>query len=169
MTRRARRFPVQPPGSPSGPASLAGMTVASRQWVVTGYTLAPGIAGPTALSTALRGVLPSDAGAAGDATSAASQLGSSIGAALLNTIAATAAASYLADHRAASTATAIVHGFTIAVIWGTTILLLAAIPSAIPSAIFGHRPCGHVFAERPHSPSATIIAGPVMIGRPGVA
>jgi MFS family permease len=79
MTRRARRPPVQPPESASGPASLAlpgrkrdwwplaviasahlmavldttivfvalpsvqhglGMTVASRQWVVTAYTLA---------------------------------------------------------------------------------------------------------------------------------
>jgi predicted MFS family arabinose efflux permease len=50
--------------------------------------LGTGIAGPVALNIALRGVLPSDAGAAGAATSAVAQLGSSVGAALLNTVAA---------------------------------------------------------------------------------
>ena len=44
--------------------------------------------GPATLTPALAGVLPSDTGAAGAGTSAASQLGSSMGAALLNTIAA---------------------------------------------------------------------------------
>jgi EmrB/QacA subfamily drug resistance transporter len=93
--------------------------------------LSTGVAGPAALSTALRAVLPADTGAAGAGTSAASQLGSSIGAALLNTIAATATASYLTIHHTASSATAIVHGFTVAMIWGTAILLVAAIPVAI--------------------------------------
>ena len=59
------------------------------------------------------------------------EVGGALGTAFLNTVAATATASYLAAHRAASTATAIVHGFTIAMIWGTIILLLAAIPVAI--------------------------------------
>lgn len=77
-----------------------------------------GLAGPATLSTALHGVLPTDTGAAGAATSAASQLVSSIGAALLNTIAASAAAGYLAAHATAASATAIVHGFTVAMIWG---------------------------------------------------
>src|SRR5580692_9515509 len=54
--------------------------------------LGTGIAGPTTLNLALRGVLPSDTGAAGAATSAAGQFGSSGGAALLNTIATAAAA-----------------------------------------------------------------------------
>jgi EmrB/QacA subfamily drug resistance transporter len=93
--------------------------------------LGTGVAGPTALATSLRAVLPADAGAAGAGTSAASQLGSSIGAALLNTIAAAAATSYLAVHHTASSATAIVHGFSIAMIWGTAILLVAAVPIAI--------------------------------------
>ncbi len=57
-----------------------------------------GLAGPTTLNTALRGVLPADAGAAGAATSAVGQLGSSVGAALFNTIAATVTAGYLAAH-----------------------------------------------------------------------
>lgn len=93
--------------------------------------LGTGVAGPAALSTALRAVLPADSGAAGAATSAASQLGSSVGAALLNTIAATATAGYIAAHAAAGSTTAIVHGFTVAMIWGTAILLAAAIPVAI--------------------------------------
>ncbi|HEY5987409.1 MAG TPA: hypothetical protein VIV12_13705, partial [Streptosporangiaceae bacterium] len=93
--------------------------------------LATGIAGPTALSTALRAVLPSDTGAAGAGTSAASQLGSSIGAALLNTTAATAAASYLITHPAASTLTGAVHGFTVAMAWGAAILVIAAIPITV--------------------------------------
>ncbi len=93
--------------------------------------LGTGVAGPTALNTALRAVLPADTGAAGAGTSAASQLGSSIGAALLNTIAAVATTSYLAAHATASSATATVHGFTIAMIWGTVILLVAAVPVAV--------------------------------------
>jgi EmrB/QacA subfamily drug resistance transporter len=93
--------------------------------------LGTGVAGPTALATSLRAVLPADAGAAGAGTSAASQLGASIGAALLNTIAAAATTSYLAIHHTASSATATVHGFTIAMIWGTAILLVAAVPIAI--------------------------------------
>ena len=44
--------------------------------------LSTGVAGPAALNTALRAVLPADTGAAGAVTSAASRIGSSIGAAL---------------------------------------------------------------------------------------
>ncbi len=88
--------------------------------------LGTGVAGPATLNTALGGVLSSDRGAAGAGTSAAGQLGSSIGAALLNTIAATATASYLAAHAGASRVTATVHGFTVAMIWGAAITLVAA-------------------------------------------
>ena len=93
--------------------------------------LGTGIAGPAALGTSLRAVLPSDAGAAGAATSAASQFGSSIGAALLNTIAAAATSGYLAAHASAGSTTALVHGFTVAVAWGVVITLAAAVPVAI--------------------------------------
>jgi EmrB/QacA subfamily drug resistance transporter len=93
--------------------------------------LGTGVAGPAALYTALRAILPADTGAAGAVTSAASQLGSSIGAALLNTIAAAAAASYLAAHPAASAAAGTVHGFTIAMIWGALITFAAAVPIAV--------------------------------------
>jgi hypothetical protein len=90
-----------------------------------------GLAGPVALNTALRAVLPTDTGAAGAGTSATGQLGSSIGAALLNTIAATATASYLAAHATTTVAAATVHGVTVAMICGTAILLIAAIPITI--------------------------------------
>jgi uncharacterized YccA/Bax inhibitor family protein len=91
-----------------------------------------GLAGPTTLNTALRGVLPADSGAAGAATSAAGQLGSSVGAALFNTIAATVTAGYLtAHHPGVSAVTATVHGFTVAMLCGALILLAAAVPIAL--------------------------------------
>jgi len=90
-----------------------------------------GLAGPTTLNTALRGVLPADAGAAGAATSAVGQLGSSVGAALFNTIAATVTAGYLAAHPHVSVVSATVHGFNVAMIWGVIVLLAGAIPIAL--------------------------------------
>ena len=89
-----------------------------------------GVATPATLNTALAGVLPSDGGAAGAATSAAGQFGSSIGAALLNTIAVTAAASYLTLHPTAGVVTGTVHGFAAAMIWGAAITFAAAVPIA---------------------------------------
>jgi EmrB/QacA subfamily drug resistance transporter len=93
--------------------------------------LGTGVASPVALNLALRGVLPSDTGAAGAATSAASQFGSSVGAALLNTIAAAATTAYLAAHPAAGAAAATVHGFAVAMAWGAGLLVVAAIPVAV--------------------------------------
>ena len=93
--------------------------------------LGTGVATPAALNTALTGVLPSDSGAAGASTSAASQLGSSIGAGLLNTIAVAATASYLTLHPTAGVVTGTVHGFTVAMVWGAAITLAAALPIAL--------------------------------------
>jgi MFS family permease len=87
-----------------------------------------GVAGPTTLNTALRGVLPADSGAAGAATSAAGQLGASVGAALFNTIAATVTAGYLAAHHATNGVVATVHGFNVAMVFGVLVLLAAAVP-----------------------------------------
>lgn len=92
--------------------------------------LGTGVAGPATLNTALTGLLPSDRGAAGAGTSAASQLGSSIGAALLNTIAVTATASYLALHPTAGAVAGTVHGFTVAMVWGAVITVAVAFPIA---------------------------------------
>ena len=90
-----------------------------------------GLAGPTTLNTALRGVLPADAGAAGAATSAVGQLGSTLGAALFNTIAATVTAGYLAAHPSATVVSATVHGFNMAMVWGVIVLVAGAIPIAL--------------------------------------
>jgi MFS family permease len=90
-----------------------------------------GLAGPTTLNTALRGVLPADAGAAGAATSAVGQLGSSVGAALFNTIAATVTATYVAAHPTVSVVSSTVHGFNVAMICGALVLIVAAIPIAL--------------------------------------
>ncbi len=93
--------------------------------------LGTGLAGPSALGTALRGVLPGDTGAASAASSAAGQLGASIGAALLNTVAATATAAFLGAHATATPATAAVHGYTVAAAVGAAMLLVAAVPVAL--------------------------------------
>jgi len=93
--------------------------------------LGSGVAAPAILNTALGNVLPSDTGAAGAGTSAASQFGASIGAALLNTIAATATVGYLTAHVGASLVTATVYGFTVAMIWGAVITVVVAVPVAI--------------------------------------
>jgi EmrB/QacA subfamily drug resistance transporter len=93
--------------------------------------LGTGLAGPSTLNIALRGVLPSDAGAAGAVTSAVGQLGSSVGAALFNTIAASTTAAYLATHRAAGQLAATVHGFAVAMAVGAAVLVVAAVPVAV--------------------------------------
>jgi EmrB/QacA subfamily drug resistance transporter len=93
--------------------------------------LASGVATAVTLTAALANVLPSDTGAAGAVTSAATQFGSSVGAALINTIAVTATASYLADHVGASLVSGTVHGFVVALIWATAITLIAAVPIAL--------------------------------------
>ena len=72
----------------------------------------------------LRALLPADSGAA---SSAAGQLGSSLGAALLSTVAATATGVFLASHATASLGTATVHGYTVAMVWGAIILVLATV------------------------------------------
>ncbi len=122
--------------SAAGLLLLLGLSPASRYLplILTATIIegiGTGLGGPPMLQTSLRGVLPSDTGAASAAGSAASQLGSSIGAALLNTIAATATAAYLAAHVGATAVTATVHGYAIAMAWGAGILLVTAIPALV--------------------------------------
>lgn len=85
-----------------------------------------GLTSPPAMHTALRGINPADTGVTSALTSASSQIGASAGTALLNTIAVAATASYLATHRHAASNAATVHGFTVAMTWGTAILVIAA-------------------------------------------
>jgi predicted MFS family arabinose efflux permease len=122
--------------SAAGLLPLVGLTPTSRYLplILTATIIegiGTGLGGPPMLQTSLRGVLPSDTGAASAAGSTASQLGSSIGAALLNTIAATATAAYLASHVGTTAVTATVHGYTTAMAWGAGILLVTAIPALV--------------------------------------
>jgi hypothetical protein len=87
-----------------------------------GLTITP------ATNTALSTVDPKDVGVTSGMASASSQIGASIGTALLNSIAASAATAYLASHIGAADPNAvIVHGYTIAAMWGAAILLVGAI------------------------------------------
>jgi MFS family permease len=120
----------------AGLVPLAWLTPASSYWPLIALAtiiegLGTGLAGPVTLNAALSGVLPPDRGAAGAVTSAVGQLGSSIGAAVLNTIAVASAAGYLAAHAAAGRPVAVVHGFTVAMVWGAAILIVAAVPIAL--------------------------------------
>lgn len=82
--------------------------------------------------TALHGVAPADTGVTAALTSAVSRVGSSIGAALLNALAVSATASCAAVRLLPATgAVATVHGFTVAMGWGTAILVVATVLVAI--------------------------------------
>ena len=77
-----------------------------------------------AFSLGTLGVDRRDAGAAAATVNTAQQVGASVGTAVLNTIAASAAV-------AAQGGAALVHGYQTAAAWGTVILLLAALLSAL--------------------------------------
>jgi predicted MFS family arabinose efflux permease len=82
-------------------------------------------------STALIGVDDQDAGVASALVNTTQQIGGSLGTALLNTIAATATVHYLADHGAAASAAGVVHGYTVAFVWGLGALILAVVISLV--------------------------------------
>jgi EmrB/QacA subfamily drug resistance transporter len=77
-------------------------------------------------STALLGVVPSDAGVASALVNTTQQIGGSLGVAFLNTVAITATAHYTIGHPASSL-TAIVHGFTAAFEIAAGVMAVAAI------------------------------------------
>jgi hypothetical protein len=90
-----------------------------------------GVAGPTTLNTALRGVLTADAGAAGAATSAQVSWAHRWAPPFSTRSPPPVTAGYLLTHRATSVVTAQVHGFNVAMVWGVLVLLVAAIPIAL--------------------------------------
>ncbi len=79
-----------------------------------------------AFSTATQGVDQREAGVASAAVNTAQQIGGSLGVALLNAIAASATAGAFA-----SRAEALVHGYSVATMWGTAILVLAALAADV--------------------------------------
>jgi sugar phosphate permease len=90
--------------------------------------LGSGLIAPPALNTALVGVAGADTGAAAAMSSTSNQIGASIGTALLNSIAVGATAAYLVSHGpAAGPAIAAIHGYTVALAWGSLIELAGAL------------------------------------------
>jgi len=79
-----------------------------------------------AFSTATQGVDQREAGIASAAVNTAQQIGGSLGTAVLNTIAASATVGFLG-----SRAEALVHGYSVAAMWGTAILSLGALAAAL--------------------------------------
>jgi EmrB/QacA subfamily drug resistance transporter len=79
-----------------------------------------------AFSTATLGVDQREAGIVSAAVNTAQQIGGSLGTALLNTIAASATIGFVGPH-----AEALVHGYSVATMWGTAILVLGALVAAL--------------------------------------
>ncbi len=86
-----------------------------------------------AMSTATSGVAPRDAGVTSATVTTAQQVGGSVGTALLNTIAASTAATYITahGHNPLDIAKGTVHGYSVAVFFGTGVLVLAAIVAGL--------------------------------------
>jgi hypothetical protein len=85
-----------------------------------------------AFSTGTLGVDRRQVGAAAATVNTAQQIGASLGTALLNTIAASATAHYMAGHVARiNLVQGLVHGYQVATIWGTGILVLGGIVAAL--------------------------------------
>lgn len=92
-----------------------------------------GIALVPNISNATSNAEPRDAGVTSAMANTSQQIGASVGTALLNTIAATATASYLAAHTGgpAVAAHATVHGYAVAAVYATGVLVLAALVAGI--------------------------------------
>jgi hypothetical protein len=93
--------------------------------------LGGGLTVTPALNTALTGVAAADTGTTSGMVSASQQVGASIGTALLNSIAASAAAAYLTASTLKPGVAAVVHGYTVAALWGAAILLAGAVLVAV--------------------------------------
>jgi EmrB/QacA subfamily drug resistance transporter len=135
----SRLMPLVPPRALMAPGALVaagGMALLISLQVSSGYLtnvlpaeilLGLGVACVMvpAFSTATQGVDQREAGIASATVNTAQQIGGSLGVALLNTIAASATAGVFA-----SRAEALVHGYSVATMWGTVILVLAALAAA---------------------------------------
>jgi EmrB/QacA subfamily drug resistance transporter len=136
----SRLMPHVPPRALMAPGALvaaAGMALLTVLHVNSGYAnqvlpaeilLGLGVACVMvpAFSTATQGVDQREAGIASAAVNTAQQIGGSLGTALLNTIAASATIGFVGAH-----AEALVHGYSVATVWGTAILVLGALVAAL--------------------------------------
>lgn len=86
----------------------------------------------TAFSNATLGVARALSGVASATVNTAQQIGASVGVAVLNSVAAGATAAYLVTHAARhDSATALVHGFSVATAWAALILAAGAVAAAV--------------------------------------
>jgi MFS family permease len=121
----------------------AGLLLLSRLTADSTHVLAPylvpaqlligvglGVVLTTATSLATADVSFADTGSASATFNAAQQVGGALGTALFNTVATTVTASYLRSHDS-SEATAVVHGFSTALLVSAGIMLAAAIVAAV--------------------------------------
>jgi EmrB/QacA subfamily drug resistance transporter len=98
-----------------------------------------GLAVVPLISTATNNAEPRDAGVTSAATNTSQQIGASVGTALMNTIAAGATTAYLAVHATGASTTAsatltthaTVHGYAVASIYSTVILVVAAVLTGV--------------------------------------
>jgi EmrB/QacA subfamily drug resistance transporter len=122
-----------------------------------------------AMNLATTGVAPQDAGVASAMVNTAQQVGGSIGTALLNTIAATATTTYIVSHshgRPSRPLVAVgqVHGFTVAIWWGTGIILLAALLVAV--LINGKKGGRRLSASSADRPGKSAVKAPAQVRSP---
>ncbi|MGW0916953.1 hypothetical protein ACWD1Z_35380 [Streptomyces sp. NPDC002784] len=137
MTRApARRLTVPGPAVTTiGMLLLTRLTVDSSYWaLIMPATVLLGIATSTAflpaMTLAIQGIRPQDAGVASAMTSTSQQVSGSIGKALLNTITASVTASRAATHTAI-THSAAVQGCVAAFWWAAAIMAPAALRVAV--------------------------------------
>jgi EmrB/QacA subfamily drug resistance transporter len=147
----ARLLPRVPPRALMAPGALlaaGGMMLLTRLTVDSDYAthilpalilmgLGMGLIFMPVFSTATAGVAPQDSGVTSATLNTSQQVGGSIGTALLNTIATTSSTAYLTAHlapgadRTRTTQEGIVHGYTVALWWAATIMLLAGLAAAL--------------------------------------
>jgi EmrB/QacA subfamily drug resistance transporter len=142
-----RLMPLVPPRLLIAPGLLvaaAGMAWLTQLQVDTGYLthvlpaellLGFGIscAMVPAFSAATSGVDQREAGVAAATVNAAQQIGASLGTAVLNSIAASATLAFAALHTTSRGVgpAALVHGYSVATVWGTGILVAGALAAAL--------------------------------------
>jgi EmrB/QacA subfamily drug resistance transporter len=127
------------PGLLIGAAGMATLTTLGSQGGYAGGVLPAelllglgmGAVFVPAFATVTAGVSQREAGVASAMAGTSQQVGASLGTALLNTVAAVTTAGYLAAHREASPAAALVHGYATAAGWAAAVLLAAAVLVAL--------------------------------------
>ncbi|MGW2637594.1 MFS transporter [Streptomyces sp. NPDC001348] len=147
----ARLLQHVPPRALMAPGMVlaaGGMLVLTRMTVHSDYAteilpalllmgLGMGLTFMPVFATATAGVAPQDSGVTSATVNTSQQVGGSIGTALLNTVATTSSAAYITAHltspaqKATVVPAGIVHGYTVAIWWAASIMLLAGLVAGL--------------------------------------